>query len=76
MSARFLTVAEVAASMRKSDRCIRDWITRGCPTDDKPVKLQAAKFGKSWRIKEEWLLVFEHRVRTLSGRPDPDPELE
>jgi hypothetical protein len=74
MTPKYLTVSEVAKSMRRSERCIRDWINRGCPADGKLVRLQAAKFGKSWRIKEEWMVMFEHRVRTLSGRPDPDLE--
>ena len=74
MNPQYLTVSEVAKAMRRSERCIRDWINRGCPTDGQLVKLQAAKFGKSWRIKEEWMVMFEHRVRTLSGRPDPDLE--
>lgn len=74
MTPQYLTVAEVARAMRRSERCIRDWINHGCPARGQLVKLQAAKFGKSWRIKEEWMLVFEHRVRTHSGRPDPDLE--
>lgn len=74
MNPQYLTVSEVAKAMRRSDRCIRDWINRGCPASGQLVKLQAAKFGKSWRIKEEWMVMFEHRVRTLSGRPDPDLE--
>lgn len=75
MTMEYFTVKEVATMMRKSERCIRDWICHGCPVHGGHEKLRAVKFGKSWRIKEEWLVLFEHRVRSQSGeRPNPDLE--
>lgn len=75
MTSEFYTVKEVATKLRKSERCIRDWINRGCPVEGSLVKLRAAKFGKSWRVKDEWLVLFEHRVWSRSGeRSHPDLE--
>ncbi|MHA7876355.1 MAG: hypothetical protein ACX938_13135, partial [Roseivivax sp.] len=46
----------------------------GHSTPNGLVKLQAVKLGKSWTIKDEWLAVFELRVRPEPGRPDLDLE--
>jgi hypothetical protein len=39
------------------------------------VRLQAAKLGKSWTIKDEWLAIFELRVRPTPVRPDLELEI-
>lgn len=65
---RYLTVEEVAEILRRSPRTIRDWITDGCPTDRGRVRLEAAKLGRSWSIREDWILVFEARVRPPLSR--------
>lgn len=66
----YYSVEEVAAFLRRSPRTIRDWIRHGCPTPDGPVRLDAAKLGRAWTIKDEWLVLFEHRVRPDRGRPE------
>lgn len=66
---RHLSVAEVADLLRRSPRTIRDWIVDGCPTPNGRVKLQAAKLGRSWTVKPDWLAVFEFRVRAPVVRP-------
>ncbi|WP_306752388.1 helix-turn-helix domain-containing protein [Paracoccus actinidiae] len=70
---KYYTIAEVAELFRRDPHTIRDWINHGCPTPHGRVKLQAAKLGKSWTVKDEWLLVFELRVRPQGA---PDLELE
>lgn len=66
--ARYLTVEEVAKILRRSPRTIRDWITDGCPTPQGRVRLEAAKLGKSWTVRADWLALFEFRVRPPVGR--------
>lgn len=68
------TTAQVAKHYGVSPRTIRDWISTGCPTPNGPIKLQAAKYGRSWKFTEEDLLLFEHRVRPRQGRLDLDAE--
>ncbi|MGP6089210.1 helix-turn-helix domain-containing protein [Antarctobacter jejuensis] len=70
----YYTANEVAEIFKRDPHTIRDWINHGCPTPHGPVKLQAAKLGKSWTIKDEWLAVFELRVRPDPGRPDLELE--
>ncbi|PHP29609.1 DNA-binding protein [Limimaricola cinnabarinus] len=68
----YYTANEVAEIFKRDPHTIRDWINHGCPTPDGPVKLQAMKLGKSWTIRDEWLAVFELRVRPSQGKPDLD----
>ncbi len=69
----YYTVAEVAGVFRRSPRTVRDWIAKGCPTPRGVVKLEAAKLGREWTIREDWLALFEHRVRPRAGgRPELD----
>lgn len=70
----YYTANEVAEIFNRDPHTIRDWINHGCPTPHGPVKIQAVKLGKSWTIKDEWLAVFELRVRPDPGRPDLDLE--
>lgn len=70
----YYTANEVAEIFNRDPHTIRDWINHGCPTPHGPVKLQAAKLGKSWTIKDEWLAVFELRVRPDPVRPDLELE--
>lgn len=60
---RYLTLAEVAAVLRRSPRTIRDWVTTGCPTPHGRIQLEAVKLGRAWTVRQDWLVVFEHRVR-------------
>lgn len=71
---KYYTANEVAEIFKRDPHTIRDWINHGCPTPHGVVKLQAAKLGKAWTIKDEWLAVFELRVRPESGRPELDLE--
>ncbi len=66
---------EVGARYGVTAHTIGDWIRLGCPTPEGRVKLPAAKYGRGWKITEEDLLLFEHRLRP-SGieRPDLDDE--
>lgn len=66
--ARYLTVEEVAQILRRSPRTVRDWIIDGCPTPHGRVRLDAAKLGKSWTVRADWLALFEFRVRPPVGR--------
>lgn len=66
----YYSANEVAKIFNRDPHTIRDWINHGCPTPHGPVKLQAAKLGKSWTIKDEWLAVFELRVRPDFVKPD------
>ncbi|SIT17609.1 hypothetical protein SAMN05421759_1279 [Roseivivax lentus] len=70
----YYSANEVADIFKRDPHTIRDWINHGCPTPNGMVKLQAVKLGKSWTIKDEWLAVFELRVRPEPGRPDLDLE--
>ena len=65
---------DLASRYRCDVRTIRDWIMHGCPTPSGRVKLPAVKLGRKWQVREDWLLLFEHRVRPPSGRPDLDVE--
>ena len=67
--AQYHTVDAVADRFQRSPRTVRDWITRGCRTPDGVIRLQAAKLGKSWLVKKEWLEFFEFQIR-------PRPEAE
>jgi hypothetical protein len=71
---KYYTVKEIAGIFERDPHTIRDWINDGCPTPDGPVKLMAAKLGKSWTVKDEWLAAFEMRVRPDDVRPDLDLE--
>ncbi len=71
---RFYTVKEVALRFRCHPRTIRDWINHGCPANGRLVKLPAGRLGKKWQVREDWLVLFEHRVRPQGGRPDLDVE--
>lgn len=52
---------------------IGDWIRKGCPTPEGRVFLPARKFGRGWKIYEEDLVLFEHRLRrSASDRPRLD----
>ncbi len=70
----YYTVKEIADLFDKDPHTIRDWIRFGCPTTEGRVRLGAAKLGKSWQVKDEWLAVFETRVRPALGRPELDLE--
>lgn len=70
----YYSANDVAEIFGRHPHTIRDWINHGCPTLDGTVKLQAVKLGKSWSIKDEWLAVFELRVRPEPGRPELEVE--
>lgn len=69
---KYYNIVEIAAIFRRDPHTIRDWINHGCPTPEGRVKLMAAKLGKSWTVKDEWLATFELRVRPDLRRPDLD----
>lgn len=71
---RYYDTKELAQRFRRNPRTVRNWITDGCPTENRLVKITARKFGKSWSVREDDLVLFEHQVRPLSGRPDLDVE--
>ena len=71
----YYTANEVAEIFNRDPHTIRDWINHGCQTPEGLVKLQAAKLGKSWTIKDEWLAIFELRVRPDLVRPDLELEI-
>jgi hypothetical protein len=60
-------IEAVAERFGRNPRTIRDWINHGCKTSDGTVRLQAAKLGKSWVVKKEWLEFFEFQIKP---RPD------
>ncbi|WP_226629934.1 helix-turn-helix domain-containing protein [Alloyangia pacifica] len=68
----YYSANEVAEIFGRDPHTIRDWINHGCPTPEGVIRLQAVKLGKSWSIKDEWLAVFELRVRPNPGRIDLD----
>ena len=70
----YYSVKEVAEIFSRDPHTIRDWIRFGCPTPAGRIRLEAAKLGKSWAVRDEWLAVFELRVRPQDGRPDLAPE--
>lgn len=67
---KYYSTKKLGEMFERDPHTIRDWINKGCPTPDGPVKLRAVKLGKSWQVKDEWLAVFELRVRPDLGRPD------
>lgn len=67
---KYFSTTEIGVIFNRHPHTIRDWINRGCPTPDGPIKLQAVKLGKSWQVKDEWLAIFELRVRPEAGRPE------
>lgn len=71
---RFFDTVELAGRFRCHPRTIRDWINHGCPTGERRVKLPAVRLGKKWQVREDWLVLFEHRVRPQGGRPELDLE--
>ena len=70
----YYNTKQVAEIFDRDPHTIRDWILKGCPTPNGKVRLEAAKLGKSWTIKDEWLAVFELRVRPQRRGPDLDLE--
>lgn len=73
---KYYSAKEVGAIFTRDPHTIRDWIIDGCPTPGGRVKLQAVKLGRQWTIRDEWLAVFELRVRPGRGRPDLELEDE
>ncbi|NIZ62339.1 DNA-binding protein [Sedimentitalea sp. CY04] len=69
---KYYSVLEIADIFGRNPRTIRDWITKGCPTAGGTVRLRATKLGRSWDIKDEWLLLFEHRIRPDDEKPEFD----
>lgn len=67
---RYYSAKKLGEIFERDPHTIRDWINKGCPTPDGPVQLKAVKLGKSWQVKDDWLAVFELRVRPDVGRPD------
>ncbi|MEM5545034.1 DNA-binding protein [Sulfitobacter sp. AS92] len=61
--AKYLNIEVIAARFLRSPRTIRDWINHGCKTPDGKIRLQAAKLGKSWVVKNEWLEFFEFQIK-------------
>ncbi|MDE4142342.1 DNA-binding protein [Phaeobacter gallaeciensis] len=64
------SIEAIADRFQRNPRTIRDWINHGCKTPDGTIRLQAAKLGKSWVVKKEWLEFFEFQIRprpTLEG---------
>ncbi|MCT4372831.1 helix-turn-helix domain-containing protein [Yangia mangrovi] len=60
---QYHTVEAVADRFQRSPRTIRDWINHGCKTPEGTIHLQAAKLGKSWVVKREWLDFFEFQIK-------------
>lgn len=60
---QYHTVDAVAHRFNRSPRTIRDWINRGCKTPEGTIQLQAAKLGKSWVVRREWLEFFEFQIK-------------
>ena len=67
--AEYHSIEAIADRFPRNPRTVRDWINRGCKTPDGTIRLQAAKLGKSWVVKKEWLEFFEFQIR-------PRPSLE
>lgn len=57
------SVEAIADRFQRTPRTIRDWINHGCKTPEGTVRLQAAKLGKSWVVKKEWLEFFEFQIQ-------------
>ncbi|WP_322325544.1 helix-turn-helix domain-containing protein [Cypionkella sp.] len=68
--AEYHTIEAIAARFQRSPRTVRDWINHGCKTTDGTIRLQAAKLGKSWVVKKEWLEFFEFRIQPLLSIED------
>ena len=69
---QFHTTDEVARRFKRSPRTIRDWISHGCPTGGGLVQLEAARVGRSWLVRDDWLERFEFRVFSRPDRTDLD----
>ena len=67
-------VRAVARRFGRSPRTVRDWIAHGCPTPGGLVRLEAARVGRRWMIRDDWLERFEFRVVSSVPRPDPDTD--
>jgi len=67
---KYYSAKEVGKIFSRDPHTIRDWINDGCPTPNGPVRLNAVKLGKQWTIRDEWLAVFEMRVRPERARPE------
>ena len=68
--AAYHSIETVAERFARHPRTVRDWINHGCKTQHGTIRLQAAKLGKSWAVKQEWLEFFEFQIRprpTLEG---------
>jgi hypothetical protein len=61
--AEYHTIEAIADRFQRNPRTVRDWINHGCKTSDGTVRLQAAKLGKSWVVKKEWLEFFEFQIK-------------
>jgi hypothetical protein len=59
----YQSIEAIADRFQRNPRTIRDWINHGCKTPDGTIRLQAAKLGKSWVVKKEWLEFFEFQIR-------------
>ena len=56
-------IEAIADRFHRNPRTVRDWINHGCKTRDGTIRLQAAKLGKSWVVKNEWLDFFEFQIK-------------
>ena len=61
--AEYHSIEAIADRFQRNPRTIRDWINHGCKTPDGTIRLQAAKLGKSWVVKRDWLEFFEFQIR-------------
>ena len=59
----YFSIETIAVRFQRNPRTIRDWINHGCKTPDGTIRLQAAKLGKSWVVKKEWLEFFEFQIK-------------
>lgn len=66
------SIEAIADRFQRNPRTIRDWINHGCKTPDGTIRLQAAKLGKSWVVKKEWLEFFEFQIRPRPFLEDLD----
>lgn len=72
--AEYHRIEAIADRFQRNPRTIRDWINRGCKTHDGTIRLQAAKLGKSWVVKKEWLEFFEFQIRPRQEAQDLELE--
>lgn len=70
--AEYHNIDAIADRFQRNPRTVRDWITRGCKTPDGTIRLQAAKLGKSWVVKKEWLDFFEFQIKPRPILEDMD----